>query len=105
VHQVGVHPDDAGFDAAGPDTEHAVEPVLPGHRAEHRVGVRRHPDDSPVAAGRRDRVLGVNGLVGPVEGAEADVHDPGADAGLQPGPRAERQAVHSGPAQPLVVQH
>jgi hypothetical protein len=52
VQQVGVHPDDPRLDAPGADAEHAVEPVLPGQRAHHRIGAGATPTipQSPPAA-------------------------------------------------------
>ena len=58
-----------------PALEQREEPVLLGQRVDHRTAAPARPADAPRAGLGRDGVLGVDGLVRAVEGAEAEVHD------------------------------
>ena len=69
-----------------PALEHAEQPVLRAERVDRRRPPLRDAEDAPVAARALDRLGGVDGLVGAVERADAEVDD--ADGG----PLGERRA-------------
>ncbi|GAB3936521.1 hypothetical protein GCM10027614_13160 [Micromonospora vulcania] len=104
------HPGGAAGGGEGADAEQVV---LRGERLDQGGAARGDRDDAPVPAGRADRRLGIDGLVGPVERAEPEVHHAGRDgarpdqwAGLggQPAQRAQAEPGgadghrHAGPS-------
>ena len=69
-----------GRGGAGPDLEHRVAALLGAKRGDEVAVAEAHRGDPPVLPGMRVGVLRVDGLVRPVEAAEAEVHDAGHGA-------------------------
>ncbi len=99
VERVDDGADHAHRGAVGPERGDRVEPVLGGEGVDDLAGARRGDRDAPVG------VVGVDGLVGAVEGAGADVEHAGAggararnaDGSGHARERSAVQAFHAGP--------
>lgn len=86
-HQrAGVHGGDRDPGALRGDLHDRVAQVLLPHRPCHVRRPAGHPENAPGAVGVRQRGGRVHGLVGAVEVAESEVHDPGAGRGGRPRP-------------------
>ncbi len=93
-------PDDPAGEAVGTAFDDRVQAVLlpQGTHGGGRAG--RDGGDAPGLAGDGGGVLRVEGLVGPVEGAEPEVHDAWAQSGRVDGrPQAGRQPREGPPVQ------
>jgi hypothetical protein len=99
VERVDDGADDAELGLARPERGHRVEPVLGGEGVDDPAGAGRGDRDAPV------RVVGVDGLVGPMEGSGSDVEYLGsggararnADGSGRARERLVVQAFHAGP--------
>ena len=83
--------------SSGPRSSSVVEPVLLGQRVDHAAAAPARPADAPRAGLGGDGVLGVDGLVRTMEGAEAEVDDADLElARVDPRrPRAGRAEPHA----------
>ena len=58
-----------------------VQPVLRLQRLAHGGERRLSPNNAPAALTRREAVIGIDGLMGPMERAEPEMDDPDRDGG------------------------
>ena len=67
--------DDAQLLAAAAADRQRVEPVLRRQRVARVGAAQRDADDAPVRLAGRQAVVDIDGLMGAMEGADAEMHD------------------------------
>ncbi len=79
-----------------------VQAILRTQLFSDRARTQRYADDTPVALAVRHGVVGIDGLVGAMEGTDAEMHDPGAllCAIIARAVDPRRQRTHAGGSQP-----